>query len=62
MKKKTYMVHIVSQVVTYMTIEAINTEEAKKKAYEEMPVEFSLDSYDAELDKIIEVYATKENA
>ena len=61
-KKKEYVIHIVSKVITYMYVEAKNEEEAKDKAYEDMPTEFSIDSFDSELDKIIEVVAMKANA
>lgn len=58
-KKKEYVVHVVSKVITYMSVEATTEEEAKEKAYEDMPTEFGIDSFDSELDTILEVVATK---
>lgn len=52
-KKKTYQVHLRTQVVTYMLIEAENQKEAHRLAVLEMPSEFSIDSFDSELEEII---------
>lgn len=53
-KKKTYQVHLRTQVITYMLIEATSPIEAKKLAVQQMPYEFSIDSYDSELEEVID--------
>lgn len=56
---KTYMVQVKSEITTYMTIDAKNKKEAEKEARKDMPFEFSVDSFDSDLDRITEICLTE---
>lgn len=53
-KKNTYQVHVRAQIVTYMMIEATSPIEARRLAVKSMPYEFSVDSFDSELDEVLD--------